>query len=532
MFPKSAVYGLLAALLTAACSDGPRLTTSTPSPATWQTTFAGHALDLSAPGDGSVLVRLSAAPWLVRHDAQGSPKALTVDGDLDWATGFVATPDGSLYVAGSPRLGAQAANEVRIDHLSAEGAQLSTVTWQLSVLSEGPRQGDPLPTEVDAITIGADGALYALASSEAELALVQLDADGSAARVTAVPVPAARDASYFQAPQRLTVASDGSFLIQGGTSALWALRGVALGTAAQAWSAELGNVDNAVEASGVLALPAGGWFAAVASGSTGAASEHGFYHRGVVRLSADGRRLWGAGDFFEPSMPAADAELRHASLALLDDSVLLGVTIASATPLNADDVTLSAAFPYTTLARYSLTGDLVRAYELGRVQAALALEPLAAVLLGPDPANPDGYSLQRLDFEPLDEPLAKKGAACSVSADCAEGGACCASARGLFPITCSDAPTCPTADYCSDASQCAGGLCSIAPNGAGQGFCSAECQTNDDCPTRTSCVDGQCLVTCLSDDDCPYRDTTCASASDTEAQAVSVCAPLSAAQSL
>ncbi len=527
MFPKSAVCGLLAVWLTTACSDGRTLTTSTPSPATWRSTFPAHALDLSTSGDGSVVVRLAGSPWLVRHDSAGTARALELATGLDWANGFVAAPDGSLYIAGSPRLTEHAdANEVRVDHLSASGASLSSLTWQLS--DPPGSAGDAVPSEVDAITLGADGQVYALAASEAALAVVQLDADGNAARVTPVPVPATREAAYFQAPRRLTVAADGSFLIQGGTSALWALRSDASGTVSESWSTELGNVPSAVEPSGVLALATGGWFAAVATGATDADTDQGFYHRGLVRLSADGRRLWGAGDFFEPSAHSDDALLRHASLALLNDSVLLSVTIASATPLNPDDVTLSTELPYTTLVRYSLRGDVAQAYELGRVQAALAIEPQAAVFLGPDSANPDGYSLQRLDFQALNVPPAQQGQACSVTEDCADGGACCASARGLFPIVCSDAPSCPAGDYCSDASQCDGALCVIAPNGVGQGFCAATCTITSDCPTRTSCVDGQCLPNCLSDDDCPYRGSTCASASDAEAQAVSVCSPLPA----
>ena len=270
----------------------------------------------------------------------------------------------------------------------------------------------------------------------------------------------------------------------------------------------------------MLSAPGGGWFAAVGSGATDEAG-HGFYHRGVLRLSSDGRRLWGGGDFFEPGTARDAARLRHTSLAVLADSVLLATALPNETPLNADDVTLSPEHPLATLVRYSLKGDRAQALELGAVEASLAIEPRAAVFLLSDPSEPQRYDLERIDFSALDEPLAKSGEACSVSEDCASG-ACCAKASGLFAVTCGDNVKCATGNYCTADEQC-DGTCLISPSGAGQGYCTPVCMASSDCPSSHACIAGECRQVCLSTEDCPYRGTECSQATSAEALVLGVC---------
>jgi hypothetical protein len=512
--------GLLAALLSAACSSNGAPTAAqdtVPAFASWRSAFAAQALELSAAPDHSVVVRLAESPWLVRHDVHGRPSALHVDSSLAWAAGFVSDADGSLYVAGSaPPSEQNASLGVRVDHLSPTGGALTSTTW---TLPESPGEGDA-STRFEAISLGADGRVYVLATNDSERALVALSADGEPDVVTPVSIPLGRDAAYFDAAQRLAVAADGSALIQGGASVSWLLRADASSAELAPWSYELANAESAVAAGGVLSAPGGGWFAAVGSGSTDDTG-HGFYHRGLLRISGDGRRLWGGGDYFEPGVLEDTALLRHVSLAELEDSVLLAVARASDTPRNADDVTLSPDQPQATLVRYSLKGDYEQAWDLGGVQATIALEARAAVFLLTDPEDPHRYSIERIDFAALAVPGAAAGEACSVNEDCL-GGSCCASSSGLFAVTCSANLGCPVGTFCSDDSQCQG-TCSISPGGAGQGFCTGPCAASLDCPSGYACIHEQCLRACLGTDDCPYRGTECSEANSAEALQVSVC---------
>ena len=57
---------------------------------------------------------------------------------------------------------------------------------------------------------------------------------------------------------------------------------------------------------------------------------------------------------------------------------------------------------------------------------------------------------------------------------------------------------------CSDNADCAGDRCIV---GVGEGLCSANCTTQDDCPTGTICADteavrGVCLLSCTNSSEC------------------------------
>jgi len=195
--------------------------------------------------------------------------------------------------------------------------------------------------------------------------------------------------------------------------------------------------------------------------------------------------------------------------------------LPNGTPLNADDVVLSPEGPQATLVRYSLKGNYAQAFELGAVEASLAIEPRAAAFLLSDPSEPHRYELERIDFVPLVEPLAQRGEPCSLSEDCARG-ACCASASGLFSVICTDGATCAAGNYCTSDEQCVG-TCLISPSGAGQGYCSPACTASGDCPSSHACVNGECRQVCLSTSDCPYRGTACTQATSAEALVLGVC---------
>ena len=525
--PKIAgVRGSLAALLLLGCSGASASKPETdlvPPAATWLTTFDAEAAEMHPAADGGVVVRLTESPWLVRHDANGRPNALAVETALDWALGFVNSDDGSLYVAGTIRSG-EAADDahVRVDHLSPSGRTLAAQEWSVPGASG---------TSCNGIGLGPDGAVYVLATTSTGRSLVRLGPDGELADALAVPVPLGQAEADFAGPQRLALAPDGSYLMQGGTRDLWLERATLAGDANDAWGLLLDQqpADDAIYAGGMLRAAQGGWFVAVGSGSSDE-SGRGFYHRGVLRLSEDGRRLWGQGDFFEPSAVTDAAALRRVSLALLEDSVLLATAKPSGVPLNDDDILLDADEPETTLVRYSLKGDFEQAYALGGILDAAAVGSHAALFLGASPDRPHRYSLLRIDFDALSVPLAAQGAACSVSADCAAG-ACCASATGLRAVTCRASERCTSGDFCSDDAQCSG-KCVLSPSGAGLGFCSAPCQASLDCPRNAACIDEQCFAVCGDSSDCPYRGNECTAVTSAEAQQVSVCSPVSAAQSL
>ena len=503
-----------------------------PTPATWLSTFDAEAIELHPAKDGSVVVRLAESPWLVRHDANGKPRALMVESALDWALGFVNVDDGSLYVAGTIRGSEQSDDaHVRVDHLSASGGSLASSEWSLPATADATDGEASVPTSFSGIDVDPDGKAYVLASTSVGRSLVRLGLDGEIAEVLGVPLPLGQAEADFARAQRLTLAADGSYLIQGGTRDLWLERAELAGDASNAWSLLLDKqpTDDAIYAGGMLRAAQGGWFVAVGSGASDA-NGRGFYHRGVLRLSEDGRRLWGQGDFFEPSAATNAARLRQVSLALLEDSVLLATLASSGVPRNDDDVTLSSGEPETTLVRYSLKGNFEQAYALGGIRDAAALAAQAAVFLGASPEHPHRYSLRRIDFDALSVPLAAQGEACSVDTDCAEG-ACCASATGLLAVTCRKSDHCSSGDFCTDDSQCSG-KCMLSPSGAGQGFCSAPCQASVDCPRNAACIDAQCLSRCVDTSSCPYRGSECAAVTSAEAVQVSVCSPVSAAHSL
>ena len=481
---------------------------------TWSESFAATPVEMNVAPDGSVVVRIAHAPWLVKHDTTGSAHALTPEADLEWASAFAIAADGSLYLGGTVPLDGDTQNSnVRIDHLSATAKTLSSRQWLLPGVQS---------SALLSLTRGPSGEVHALSSSDSGVAVVRLADNGDAAEVAAVPLPLDKQASDLAQPARLALSADGSYLLQGGSSMLWVERADASGQASAAWFYRLADNPEqaAVYAGGIVPTAQGGWFAAVGTGFQ-AASGPSFYHRGVVRLSEDGRRLWGAGDYFEPGTSADGAALRRVSLALLDDSILLTVAVANAEPKNSDDITLSPEHKNATLIRYSLKGDYAQAFELGAIQAAAAIGAEAAVFLETDPTQPDRYTLQRFDFAPLVVPKVAAGAACSANQDC-ESGACCASSTGLFAVTCAEAGHCGQGDYCNDSALCSGS-CVVNSNAALQGFCSATCTASSDCPARSACVSGQCLPSCVSAADCPYRGTQCADATSNEAETVSVC---------
>ena len=464
---------------------------------------------MSVAPDGSVVVRLSAAPWLVRHAIDGQPSPLAVTSDLDWVSKLVTAEDGSLYLGGTiPAADETLGTRVRIDHLSATGSTLGSARWALSQ-SLGSTARDE-STSLGGLTDDGAGSVWALITADFGRFVGPLDENLELRARTEVPAlvdesGAARDVA---SPTQLTVVERGQYLIQGGDSALWIQRGDGAQQGRGGWWKALASIGQpGVFAGGIAPAPNGGWFAAVGSGVSDHVSGHGFFHRGFVRLTDDGRRVSGNGDYFEPrTPPLEDGELRHVSLAVLADSVLLATLLPNGTPLNADDVTLSPEQPNATLVRYTLTGEYSEARALGRVLSVAAVGPEAAVVLQTDAS--DRYRLQRFDFAPLTASLVADGDACSASEDCASG-ACCSSATGLDPVTCSATGTCPEGDYCDRGDTTCDGVCLDGELPGTQGYCAKPCPVATDCPARSHCVNEVCMPTCSTDDDCPYRDSHC-----------------------
>jgi hypothetical protein len=457
--------------------------------------------------DGSVVVRLSAAPWLVRHEADGKPSVLSVDIALDWVTQFVTGDDGSLYLAGTVDV-PDAPRAVRIVHLSPSGTTLGSALWGLP--REVGAEGQDEAAQLGGLARDDAGTIWAVATAEFGRFVGVVDSDLQLQARVEVPqlVDELDQPRDVVAPARLAFAAEGQYLLQGGSRALWVQRGDGLLADRGGWWLEqaANPSEDAVHAGGVLHAPSSGWFVAVGTGFTDTDAGGGFYHRGVVRLSEDGRRVWGNGDYFEPqTAPVDQAELRHVSLALLDDSVLLATLLPNGTPRNADDISLSPAHPLATVIRYSQRGEYAAALELGAVLDVKTVAPEAALFLEPDDL---GYRLQRFDFEPLELLPLDAGAPCSVPSDCASS-ACCASATGLFPVTCSARGQCSLGAYCEQGDRTCDGTCVDGELPATQGYCAPACVTSDDCPTRSACVNGSCSPTCQTDADCPYRGAHC-----------------------
>lgn len=474
---------------------------------------------MSVAPDGGVVVRLLVAPWLVRHAPDGRPSALSVDGDFVWVTEFVTGNDGSLYLAGTVDAPNGVGHTVRIDHLSPSGTTLASALWGLP--REAGAEGQDESAELGGLTRDDAGTIWVVATAEFGRFVGVVDPDLRLQARVEIPrlVDDLGEPRDVATPTRAAFAADGQYLLQGGSSALWVQRGDGLLADRGGWWLEQAtNVrSGAVHAGGIVHAPSGGWFAAVGTGFTDADAGGGFYHRGLVRLSDDGRRVWGSGDYFEPQSPPSDeADLRHVSLALLDDSVLLATLAPNGTPRNADDITLSPDHPLATVIRYTQRGEYAAALELGGVLDVATVGPHAAVFLEPEGS---GYRVQRFDFEALELPLLPAGAACSVPADCAAG-ACCASATGLFPVTCSASAQCGLGTYCEQHDSTCDGTCIDGEQPATQGYCSPTCATSNDCPTRSACADGSCRPTCQTDADCPYRGAQCVAIADDQ-----VCVP-------
>ncbi len=489
---------------------------------TWSTEFSGVAAELHAAPDGSVVVRLTAAPWLVRHDVNGQATPLTLQSALDWVQQFVISGDGSLYVLGTSMSGTASASSssVRVDHLSSAGSLLGSKRW--GIPNKSPLQDAPATdsTTFGGAALGPDGGIYVVAEGIWSRSVVKLTADGDFGTETTVPPPydSSGNALVLEAPERLAVAADGSFLIEGGSSSLW-IEGVIPGGTASVWTTNLAEnaVDDSVYAAGVAPGPQGDWFAALGTGWTNSFSGLGYYQRSVVRMSNTGTSRWTAGDYFEPAALINEASIRYSAMAVLSDSVLLATSTPS-TPTNNDDVPLSPDDASATTVRYTLNGKYAEAFDLGAVIDLTPLGPEAAAVLSAG-SNGTGYTLSRFDFEPLMVAAQQAGQACSANTDCASG-ACCSSAF-TQNATCAAANKCAQNDSCVSNAECSGS-CVIA--GAAQsGFCASACAASSDCPMNSFCIGTSCIPSCNSGNDCPFPGTQCANAMNTEAVSVLVC---------
>jgi len=463
---------------------------------TWSVGVAAVPVELHADRDGSVVVRLQNEPWLVRYAADGVATPLDLRVGLPWVRSFVLAEDGSIYVAGDTEVGNTAAG-VHVDHLSGRGELLASND------------------------LAKDGGLGGFAVMARDPAgKVRLIATGLGRELVTLSPAGSKDVSLpiqgdFVEPSRLAFSADGSALLQGGQSVLWAAKLDLTGmVATPLWRLELaGNfASRSVYGAGIVPTEDGGAFVALGTGWTNAESGLGYYERKLHRVSAEGAVAWSRGDYFEPRIPDPDG-LRRASVAALRDSVLLA-TFLPADARQADNHYLDPAQIGANVARYDKTGKLAESLALPGVIDITPVGGTSAVFL-------TKTAVVRYDFQPLEVTLTAAGGACSTGSDCVSG-TCCASVANAFVGKCSATAKCASGDLCAEDATCDGRCLKSAASGA-QGFCSAACSASTDCPRGAFCVEAQCLTACSGPDECPYRGAACAIVSNAEQIMVSVC---------
>lgn len=115
--------------------------TCLPPTSAWLSAGTGVLREIHGAPDGGVYVRLSAAPWFARFDADGKA-AYWSSNDLPWMTGFAVASDGSLYLSGANN------GSLVLAHLAPDGMPLSQP--ELTGFLHEP----------NAIAAGDDGKIY------------------------------------------------------------------------------------------------------------------------------------------------------------------------------------------------------------------------------------------------------------------------------------------------------------------------------------------------------------------------------------
>lgn len=323
----------------------------------WGFDSPGTAIELQAGTDGSVVLRLDSAPWLVRYAADGQSTALQVAEALDWMQGFAVARDGSIFVAGNVSSAADADSTVKMTHLDASGALIKEMNW-------------PEPTTfVRSMAASPDGHVYLggggrLANGLPEYRVVAVNDDGSPGAAVDSPVE----------PEVLAVDMNGH-AVAGSVAApsdFFTSQAVLLRPDQAATGLFLRDANARIPTN---------YFAGAAPDGEG-----GFYY-GAAEEGANGfsvhlQRVDAAGK----GSSAASAIVsvgEHAGLVGLSDSTLLAL----------------GRVPHGTSIRSQFSFDNYES--LSTLVDSVAVGPLSAVIVVQRPSG-KGYSIARVDFPAWD----------------------------------------------------------------------------------------------------------------------------------
>jgi len=323
----------------------------------WAFDAAGTALELQAGTDGSVVLRLDSAPWLVRYASDGQSSPLQVAEALDWMQGFAIGADGTLFVAGNLPGTAGAASTVKMAHFESSGALIEAMNWPEPTtfvrsmaaspdghvyLGGGGTGADGLPL-YRVVAVNEDGSPGASMDSPVEPEVLAVDVNGHA---IAGSVAAPSDFFISQAA-----------LLQPDQAAI------------RLFLRDAGSRIPTNYFAGAAPDGEGGWY-------YGAAEE------GVNGFSVHLQRVDSAGKGSSASSPIVSVG-DHAGLAALRDSTLIGL----------------GRVPNGTSIR---TQFLFDNYEsLSTFVDTVAVGPLSAVVVVQRPLG-KGYSIARVDFPARD----------------------------------------------------------------------------------------------------------------------------------
>jgi hypothetical protein len=415
----------------------------------------GFAKAFSVAPNGDAFVLLTAAPWIVRHTASAAT-ALTVQGDLGFATSIVALDDSLLLVGVS----ASPANSVTIQRLSHTGALLGTTTWSVPQTSG---------------TAGVFGVRAQLLSNGSVVVVAARYNSVSFGTISETPTVTDVDTVMTtNTGLRLTDLDEGldGTLVLGG----YLLR--------------FGRVE-------------GTWFARISQAGVmlGERSEDRydlFTPYGYVAESAAGQTFAGWSWRFTDREPL-DLYARRFDSTLMNPVWSQLANDQGETLLGVEFIVGSVVFATRT---QLFRTDAAGSYPLQRL--ALPANVLATDARGNElflltNAN-DGsafHSVQRAAFSPVG--AAGAGSSCGVDGDC-QSGKCCVSGNPRVGV-CSATAQCPNDAVCTAANACAEGGCLML---GAAGVCATRCAASSDCPSSYFCGEADCggppcLRYCLRD---------------------------------